>query len=273
MEDKFFSMDGRKVHYKVYPAQNASVLKPVLLLHGFTEAVFVWKELAGFLSREGYHVFCLDLAGHGETEMFAEVHGMDLQAHLAHKLLETEGVKKAVVIGHSMGGYAAAAFGCLYPQMVRGIGFFHSHPGPDTPQAAENRRRAVELLRQGRTSFVVDTLHTLFAPGTSEQYAEPLALLRNSATAMGATPIAAAQQGMLERQSRLSVYELDVPFLFIIGTKDERMDTAKIMAQTLLPKQACVQLLPIGHMGMYERPQETQAFVLGYLNTINWWED
>ncbi|MCM1040837.1 MAG: alpha/beta hydrolase [Bacteroides sp.] len=268
-QDRNISVEGRNVHY-TFRQGTMGKSKPVLLLHGFTEAVFVWEELAAFLCERGYDVLCLDMAGHGKTDMFGDVHGMDLQAGIAKRVLEAENIAQAVVIGHSMGGYVAAAFGCLYPQMVKGIGFFHSHPGPDSPQAAENRRRSLELLRAGRISFVTDTMHTLFAPGTEEQYAEQIGFLRENAKKMGAQAIAAAQAGMLERESRLSVYELDVPFLFIIGTQDERMDKAKLMAQTLLPKEACVQLLPVGHMGMYERPHQTMRFVAGYLDTVVW---
>ena len=269
-QDRNISVEGKNVHYTVWPGSETGKARPVLLLHGFTEAVFVWEELAAFLSGRGYDVYCLDLAGHGKTAMFGEVHGMELQASLAKHVLEAEGIGRAVVIGHSMGGYVAAAFGCLYPQMVRGIGFFHSHPGPDTPQAAENRRRSLEILRAGRISFITDTTHTLFAPGMEKTYAQEIELLKESAGIMGAQAIAAAQQGMLERESRLGVYELDVPFLFIVGTQDERMDKAKIMAQTMLPKASYVQLLPVGHMGMYESPRQTRAFVAGYLDAVAW---
>lgn len=270
MEDRYFELEGHRVHYTVQAAGSGTRRKPVLLLHGFTEAVFVWRELSAFLARGGYDVLCLDLAGHGRTETFARVHGMELQASLAKAVLEQDGLEKAVIIGHSMGGYVAAAFGCLYPHMVKGMGFFHSHPGPDTPQAAENRRRSLELLHAGKTGFLAGSLHTLFAPGTESRYALQIEALHGHVRSMGAQAVAAAQQGMLERESRLSVYDLDVPFLFIIGTKDIRMDTAKIMAQTLLPRQACVQLLPVGHMGMYERPRETEAFIAGYLGTMEW---
>ena len=268
-QDKNLSIEGKNVHYTVWQGGNADKPKTVLLLHGFTEAVFVWNGLAPYLSERGYRVLCLDMAGHGKTDRFGAVHGMELQASLAKEVLDAEHIEKAVVIGHSMGGYVAAAFGCLYPQRVAGIGFFHSHPGADTPQAAENRRRSLEILQSGRISFVTDTMHTLFAPGTEDRYAKEIAFLRENAAAMGAESIAAAQQGMLERPSRLEVYELEVPFLFIIGTLDQRMDQAKLMAQAMLPKVSCVQLLSVGHMGMYERPLETQAFTAGYLDTVH----
>ncbi len=268
-QDKNLRIEGKNVHYTVWQGGGAGESKPVLLLHGFTEAVFVWNSLARYLSERGYRVLCLDMAGHGATDRFGAVHGMELQASLAKQVLDAEHIEKAVVIGHSMGGYVAAAFGCLYPQRVAGIGFFHSHPGADTPQAAENRRRSLELLHAGRIGFVTDTMHTLFAPGTESRYAEEIDFLRRNAAAMGAEAIAAAQQGMLERPSRLSVYELEVPFLFIIGTLDQRMDKTQLMAQTLLPKESCVQLLPVGHMGMYESPVKTQAFVAGYLDTVH----
>lgn len=268
--DRYFQFQNRKVHYVAEGVRPEGNCRAVLLLHGFTEAAFVWESLSRALAAEGYYVLCPDLAGHGGTESFSDVHGMDLQAAIARAVLEQEGIGKAVVIGHSMGGYVAAAFACLYPESVAGVGFFHSNPASDTPQGRENRLRTLKLLQAGHTSFLGDFVSGLFAPGNAEAFPQVVEALRVSAKEMGAEAVAAAQRGMLERASRLQVYDLPVPFLFIIGKRDSKADLAKVMAQTLLPAEAYVQLLPCGHMGMYECASQTEAFIAGYLKTAAW---
>ncbi len=39
----------------------------VLLLHGFPELAWSWREVMGTLSRSGYHVIAPDLRGYGRT--------------------------------------------------------------------------------------------------------------------------------------------------------------------------------------------------------------
>ena len=262
MEDRFIDYKGHKVHYGV--AGNAAEGKPVVLLHGFTEAIFVWERLSRCLSQRGFYAVAIDLAGHGRTEMFAHSHTMELQAEIVQAVMQSETIEKAVMIGHSMGGYVAAAFACLYPRQVAGVGFFHSNPAADTEAGRENRRRTLTLLEAGHTSFMNQFTADLFAPDTAQNYPDAVAALQASSKNMGAEAIAAAQRGMLERPSRLAVYDLPVPFLFIIGKQDAKADVPKLMAQSLLPQQSYVQLLPCGHMGMYECPVQTETLVCGF---------
>lgn len=268
--DKFFELQGRKVHYVVQGGRMGSLCRPVVLLHGFTEAVFVWESLSRALSGEGYFVLCPDLAGHGQTESFSSVHSMELQAEIVKAVLDREELPKAVVIGHSMGGYVAAAFACLYPERVSGVGFFHSSPASDALQAKENRLRMLKLLDTGHVSFLGEFTEDLFAPGTACLYPREVEALRSSCKEMGVGAVAAAQRGMLDRPGRLQVYDIPVPFLFIIGKRDAKADLPKLMAQTMLPAEAYVQVLPCGHMGMYECREKTESFVIGYLRAVCW---
>ncbi len=262
MEDRFIDYQGHKVHYGI--AGDAAQGRPVVLLHGFTEAIFVWENLSRRLSEKGFYVVAIDLAGHGRTEMFAHSHTMELQAGIVQAVMHAEKIDKAVMIGHSMGGYVAAAFACLYPAQVAGVGFFHSNPSADTEAGRENRLRTLTLLEAGHTSFMNQFTADLFAPGTAQNYPHVVAALQASSKNMGAEAIAAAQRGMLERPSRLAVYDLPVPFLFIIGKQDAKADVPKLMAQSLLPQQSHVHLLPCGHMGMYECPTQTETQVCAF---------
>lgn len=270
MTDKYIvDQNDRTIHYSV-DCLHRGDLKPVVLLHGFMEACFVWEPLSRHLCQQGYCVICIDLAGHGKTDSFGPVHSMALQADLVKAVFDAEGIKKAVVIGHSMGGYVACEFAQAYPECVSGLGLFHSTAQADTPEARENRQRMITLLEAGKTYFIGDSMADLFAPGTAVKYPEALQALEASAKGMKPEAIAAAQRGMMDRQSRLGIYELPVPFLFIIGKRDARANLSQLAVQALMPQSSHVLMLPIGHMGMYEAPQTTTAFVTAYLESVEW---
>lgn len=92
--------------------------KTVLLLHGKNFNGYYWKEAIPFLTAEGYRVIVPDQVGWGRSDkpnIHYSFHGL---AANTKKLLDTLGIEKAIVIGHSMGGMLATRFALLYPQTV-----------------------------------------------------------------------------------------------------------------------------------------------------------
>lgn len=257
------------MHYTV-DCLNRGPLKPVVLLHGFTENVFVWDSLSRYLCGKGYCVICVDLAGHGRTDSVGSTHSMGLQALIVRSVFEAEGLKKAVVIGHSMGGYVACEFAARYPELLSGLGLFHSSAQADTEDARQNRQRMVDLIEAGKTYFIGESTPDLFAPGMAAHYPEAVDALVASAKSMDPMAVAAAQRGMMERQNRLEIYGLLIPFMFIVGKLDSRANLPQMLAQASMPQRSHLLLLPVGHMGMFEARRETETFVGGYLDGIAW---
>src|SRR5579872_6736259 len=80
----------------------------IVLLHGFLESLEIWEELAAKLSKS-FRVIAIDLPGHGQTPVIGYVHSMELIAECVKAVMDFLHLKKYVVVGHSMGGYAALA--------------------------------------------------------------------------------------------------------------------------------------------------------------------
>ena len=49
-------------------------------------------------------------------------------------VLNQEGIRKVVVVGHSLGGYVALAFAELYPDMMKGLIMYFSSAAADTEE-------------------------------------------------------------------------------------------------------------------------------------------
>ena len=60
--------------------------------------------------------------------MKGEVHTMEFMADTVHAAMETLGIGRAVVVGHSMGGYVALEMLRKYPEAFAGLVLFHSTP-------------------------------------------------------------------------------------------------------------------------------------------------
>ena len=81
----------------------------IVLLHGFLENKKMWQEYVDLFSQKN-RVITIDLLGHGESDCLGYVHSMEENANAVNEVLEHLEIKKATILGHSMGGYVALAF-------------------------------------------------------------------------------------------------------------------------------------------------------------------
>jgi pimeloyl-ACP methyl ester carboxylesterase len=90
--------------------------KSVILFHGKNFNGYYWKDVIEFLKAAGYRVIAPDQIGWGKSSRANIHYSFHLLAYLNKGLLDSLGIEKAIVIGHSTGGMLAARFALLYPE-------------------------------------------------------------------------------------------------------------------------------------------------------------
>lgn len=240
----------------------------LVLVHGFTESMDIWKDFSEVLSKD-FRVVCLDLPGHGMSDCIAETHSMELMADVLKHVLDYCGIDRCVVLGHSMGGYVSLAFAEKHPVMMRGLCLFHSTAAADSDEARVNRSRTIEYVKHHHTAFISAFIPDLFAPASREPLKEAIAGLVANAKKMTADSIMAAQRGMMERPDRSYVLErAGYPVLFVLGKEDTRIPYEATLKQIALPQDAVLLSMGgVGHMGYLEARDKTlyalQTFMYG----------
>src|ERR1043166_5404675 len=58
----FVNVDGIRFHYQEF---GGVADPPMILIHGYTASVYVWKTVAPMLADKGFHVIAVDLVGFG----------------------------------------------------------------------------------------------------------------------------------------------------------------------------------------------------------------
>ncbi len=90
----------------------------IILFHGKNFNGFYWKDVIRFLSQAGYRVIVPDQVGWGKSS-YPNIHySFHLLAFNSKKLLDSLGIIKTIVLGHSMGGMLATRFSLLFPETV-----------------------------------------------------------------------------------------------------------------------------------------------------------
>jgi pimeloyl-ACP methyl ester carboxylesterase len=113
---RFISVDGIRVHYQEFGSPQAP---PLILIHGYTASVYVWKTAAPLLARAGFRVIAVDLVGFGYTEKprWFE-YSITAQTRMMERFMDRVGIGRAVVVGSSYGGAVAATLALDYPERV-----------------------------------------------------------------------------------------------------------------------------------------------------------
>ena len=116
---KFFpiSTEGQdvKMAYMDIAPTNMANGKTAMLFHGKNFGGYYWGNVIKALTDIGYRVIVPDQIGFGKSSKPFIHYSFHQMAVWNKKLLDTLGVQKTVVLGHSMGGMLATRFALLYP--------------------------------------------------------------------------------------------------------------------------------------------------------------
>lgn len=230
----------------------------VVLLHGFLGSQEIWSEFSKKLSKR-FRVIAIDLPGHGKTPSIGYYHSMELLAQSVKAVLDKIGVRRYVIAGHSMGGYAALAFAELFPENVSGLCLFNSTAHADSDDKKRDRDRVIRLVKKEHKHYVGEVVTSLFAPDNAAKLPAEVDKVKRIATETSKQSIINSLEGMKERKNRdLNLKYAEYPVLFIIGKKDTVINYETMYPQMGLCKYPSVLMVENGaHMCFYEAPKET----------------
>ena len=112
-----YGQDVRMAYMDVPPAGAANG-RQIVLLHGMNFGGFYFGGLIESLRKEGFRVVVPDQIGFGRSSKPVMPYNFHDMAANTRRLIESLGVVKPVIFGHSMGGMLAARFSASYPDFV-----------------------------------------------------------------------------------------------------------------------------------------------------------
>jgi len=98
---------------------------PLLLLHGFGGDINIWVFNQEALSADRT-VYALDLPGHGQSSKDVGEGDLDSLVDAVAGFMDTQGIEKAHIFGHSMGGAVAGSFAIKHPERVQSLALIAS---------------------------------------------------------------------------------------------------------------------------------------------------
>ena len=201
---------------------------PLILISGLGYSNWQWHKMVPFLA-EHFQVITFDNRGVGLSDKPAGPYTAQLLAADTVSLLDALGIEKAIVAGHSMGGFIAQSIALDFPEKAEKLilcstNFGGPHHIPVTAEAMKVLTDVTsDALTRFKNGLVVST-----APGWSEKNPEmiqkwiewrmanpiePAPYQAQLAIVLGLMPEAAAFETKLPR--------LNVPTLILFGAHDK----------------------------------------------------
>ncbi|RPJ52327.1 MAG: alpha/beta hydrolase [Chloroflexi bacterium] len=235
---------------------------PAIYLHGFPFDHTIWEPLIPML-QDGTRMILPDLRGFGRSPVTDGVYSMRLLAEDIVHLMNRLEIEKAVIVGHSMGGYVSLAFAQAYPGRLLGLGLVATHSAADNPERRQSRQKLAESVMHKGARVVASNMVNSLTP--KKELIKPIKELILQANPTG---ISGALRGMAERHDLTGeLSNITVPAVVIVGKADQLMprEHVETMAQ-MLPKGWLVEVPDAGHMLTMEDPRTVAAALQEMIN-------
>jgi len=239
----------------------------LVFLHGFLENSKMWDYFIPEFSKK-YRVISIDLLGHGSTQPLGYIHSMEDNADVVHAVLSELKIRKAVFIGHSMGGYVALAFAELYADNIKGIVLLNSTSRADSDERKANRDRAIKAVKQNYTNFVRLSIANLFSENNRERLVSEIENVKSEALKTPLQGIVASLEGMKIRKDReVILHFANYPILLVLGENDPVLNYEESIEQL---ENTDVKLIsfPDGHMSPIENREELKKNLLEFFKNL-----
>lgn len=225
--------------------------EPIVLLHGFLESSNIWNPFVEKWSRIR-QVICIDLPGHGQSEVVAKVHTMELLAEVVEHVVNQLGLSKIALLGHSMGGYVSLAYLEHYSEKVHKLILLNSIAKADSEERKKTRERAALLVSKNKSAFISMAINNLLHPDNYEMFKDDLKNMKSQALEFPSQGIIAALLGMSSRRDRTEVLNNFKGEKFFVAGKDDPILSVEAVREQSVQTQALLYELPGGHLSFLE---------------------
>lgn len=258
---------GLTTHYEQWGTRGT----PVVLVHGFAESAWVWRDVASRLASRGYRVYAIDVRGYGYTQRKGPYtlagDTEQLRTFLVALRLDAADHAAPVLVGHSSGAAIVGDLARSHPASVAAVAFLDGDGTPYGVGPGWVHRLVVDPYATALIRLV--THHPSLAarayrsacgarcpPFDASAWLRPMRV--PGAEAALKDILRRPLIGMTYRQER----QIHVPAAVIYGTRDSEMGAADAQATAdRLHTHLVIALPGAPHLAMLAAPSATAAAI------------
>ncbi|HEV7644706.1 MAG TPA: alpha/beta hydrolase [Pyrinomonadaceae bacterium] len=252
-KDKFADFNGVKIHYR----DQGKGKNALVFIHGWTCSIEFWKkQFEGF---PGRRVIFIDLPGHGKSDKPQGNYTMEYFARSIDAVLRAGKVKKAVLVGHSMGAPVIRNFYKFYPDKTAGLVLVDGSLRP-----FGNKEQAVQFIGMLKANYKQTA--TMMIEGMISPIKKP-ELKQEIKAGMSSTPenvAVTAMESMMDEKS-FPQDKIGVPVLAIMTDASFGKTDIDKYLPTIAPKVDLQLWKNVSHFLMMEEPEKFNLALNSFL--------
>ena len=239
----------------------------IVLIHGAGDSGAIWQRQVDYLSAR-HRVLAVDLPGHGARLSETGLDRHEKNAAEVCRIMDREGISKAVIVGHSMGGAVAMIMALDHADRVEGLALVATGARLKMrPEFVEQARQSAEAYgnKMPASTHIIPVEQMVHPdiPSTVDQW------LREKTGQASAQAAYADFQANNNFDVMNRLPEIHVPTL-VAGGSDDRMAPqkfAEFLAKSI-PGARLEILTPSGHYPMVEQEESFNRCFDDYLKSI-----
>jgi len=238
----------------------------VVMLHGLGGTSNTFEPLMNSL--QSYRVIRPDLPGAGRTPVRNSIRTLQQLASSITDVLAGIGVRRAVLVGHSMGTLLAQHMAISAPQRVQGMVLFGAITEPPDSARLALQLRASTAIQEGMAVIADNVANGSLSAKSKSDNPTVLAMVRESLMRQPSAGYAAHCKALAQAQA-CDVLQIKVPVQLVTGVDDPVAPVT--MAQSLndaLPFSELEQLPGVGHWPTIEAPADCSRILNSALQTF-----
>ena len=256
VDTKSVALDGAKINYQSYGKGEEALV----LIHGWSSNLDFWRGSAAELAKRN-RVINIDLPGHGKSDKPETTYSMDYFARAVDAVMTDAGVKRGVLMGHSMGTPIARQFYRKYPEKTLAIVIVDGSLRP-----FGNKKLAEGLIAGLRGPNFRDVGQQMFAGMSGPSLSTELQ--QQIQASFTNTPQHVAVSAM-EQMFDDSIWGLDtikVPVLAVMAKSPFWPPDTEQFFRSIAPKLDFQMWEGVGHFLHMEKPKQFNDAVIAFLD-------
>jgi pimeloyl-ACP methyl ester carboxylesterase len=256
-------MNGIDLYYQIQGSGS-----PIVLVHGLGMDHSMWDLQVEAFSG-GYQVITYDLRGHGQSDSPDLPYSIDLFAEDLDQFLHFLGLRKAAILGLSLGGRILIRFALKYPGEVQAV-ILADAQSETPPESMPTFQELAEVARKegmdkaAELFFSWPSLRGLARRDAVRFERERKRFLRASPIGLANSCLAIGRMEALTGQ----LGSIQAPTLALAGEEDEPYLPYLDIYAREIPGCRKEVISRAGHLSSLENPQAFNESVLSFLNTL-----
>jgi len=253
-----------------YNDMGSDVAQPIIFIHGFPFSWRMWYKQEEYFC-EHYRTITYDIRGHGDSSMGEPQFMVEYFVDDFFRLVNFLNIKKAVVVGLSMGGYIALRAYEKKPDIFRALVLCDTKSEADTNDAKIKRANQAQQVKiDGAKKFSEEFVKNVFAKQSFTTLKGEVEMIKEIISKTETLSIAATLIALAARTDTTHVLPtIDIPTLILVGEHDTITPVANSQAMKEKIPNAEMKIIPnAAHMSNLENADVFNSTIENFLKKL-----